>query len=89
MFVRRNTKNSTDVKDYTTLKKKEARRRTYQEWNDEEDEVEKNVGHTRQINKEDEVESDKSESDREKEIKLIYVVKGGNKNKKNKKSVKK
>jgi hypothetical protein len=54
-----------------------------------EDEVEKNVGRTRQINKEDEVESDKSESDREKEIKLIYVVKGGNKNKKNKKSVKK
>ncbi|CAG8672343.1 22144_t:CDS:2, partial [Rhizophagus irregularis] len=45
-IVRRNTENSTDVKDYTTLKvlkrnewnllkKKEARRRTYQEWNDE------------------------------------------------------
>ncbi|RGB39199.1 hypothetical protein C1646_754750 [Rhizophagus diaphanus] len=31
-----------------------------------EDEVEENVGHTRRINKEDEVESDKSESDKEK-----------------------
>ncbi|CAG8756439.1 18973_t:CDS:2, partial [Rhizophagus irregularis] len=83
--LRRNTKNLTDVKDYTTLKvledvriKNGMMKVEFEEFHTvnsvcssrlplqktKKDEAEENVGHTRQINKEDEVESDKSESDK-------------------------